>query len=281
MSEANGPAPGARRRLRGLFAIALLSTLTAGCATVPRGSPEIPSDRTLSEEEVRRLSLRADELYQQQPRRLPLVLEAFSLYQRCAEGGAQDYEILWRGSRAGSWAARRVPEEARKARFAESAVKLANAAVVADPGRPEGHYYHAIAAGLLASADHGYGLDAMKIMMEDASRLVHIDERWNYAAAHRLLGNFYHKSPGPPIGKGSNRKAREHLDRAVQLSPEYPGNWISLIELDVDDEDIERGRANLARFHGLPVLPGLVAEHGEWKKEAARLATELNKLERD
>lgn len=269
---------GASRRV---VALAVAACLTAGCAQISREPPPTASDRSLAAEEIRRLSLRADELYGQQPRRLPLVLEAYTLYQRCAEAGAQDYELAWRGARAGVWAAQRVEDRARQKTFAESALRLANAAVVADPARPEGHYYHALAAGMLASADHDYGLDAMKVMIEDGTRLVGIDEKWNYAAAHRLLGNFYHKSPGPPIGKGSDRKARQHLERAVEFAPEYPGNWIYLVELDVDEEDIERGREHLAKFHGLSVLPGLAAEHAEWRKEAARLATELNRLEQD
>ena len=266
---------------RYLAALLAVAVAVAGCSEVPRGrfAAGAPSPESA---DILRIAIRADELYGTQPRRLPLVEESLALYWKAADLGAREYDVLWRGARAGTWAAQRLKDdedEDKKVLCAERAIKLANTALEVDPARPEAYYYRAIASGLLASEEHEYGLDAMKVMVADGAKVLSIDERWNWAGGHRLLGNFYHKAPGPPIGKGSDRKSREHLERAVELAPEYGGNWIYLVQLDIEDEDVPRGREHLARFHQTVSPAGMVAEFEEWRTEAAVLATELNEIE--
>lgn len=255
----------------------------AGCSRIPRTptKPTSPSGREPMEAgEQRRVSLRADELYGQQPRRLPLVQESFALYRRLYLEGTRDYETLWRGARAGVWIGQRTKEDAPRAAVARESLDLVNSAIEVDPGRPEAYYYRAVASGLLAQSENAYGLDAMKFMIADGTRVLEIDEKWNGAAAHRLLGKVYHKAPGPPIGPGSDRKAREHLDKAVTFAPQYGANWVYLLELDVDEENIELARDHLGKFHQTVPPPGMAAEYAEWRAEVVRLTGELEQLEK-
>jgi hypothetical protein len=54
---------------------------------------------------------------------------------------------------------------------------------------------------------------------------------------------LYAECPPPPIGVGSRAKARSHLAKSVELSPDHPGNrleWIEYLERDGDTEAARR-----------------------------------------
>jgi hypothetical protein len=44
------------------------------------------------------------------------------------------------------------------------------------------------------------------------------------------LGVLYRDAPGWPVSIGSRAKSRRHLEKAVELFPDYPGNQIHLLE---------------------------------------------------
>jgi Tfp pilus assembly protein PilF len=50
---------------------------------------------------------------------------------------------------------------------------------------------------------------------------------------------LYLNAPGWPASIGSKSKARKHLERAVELAPDYPTNLLTLIDayLEWEDED--------------------------------------------
>jgi hypothetical protein len=58
---------------------------------------------------------------------------------------------------------------------------------------------------------------------------VALDEHFEYGGPHRSLGLLYRDAP--VIGSvGDRGKAREHLQRAVELVPDFPPNRLCLIE---------------------------------------------------
>jgi tetratricopeptide (TPR) repeat protein len=57
-----------------------------------------------------------------------------------------------------------------------------------------------------------------------------LDERMDYGGPDRYVGLLYRDAPGWPVSLGDNVKARRHLLRAVELSPDFPENYLNLIE---------------------------------------------------
>ena len=57
-----------------------------------------------------------------------------------------------------------------------------------------------------------------------------LDEHFDYAGPARCLGLLYRDAPGWPFSIGSRRKAREWLERAAKLAPDYPENHLNLVE---------------------------------------------------
>jgi hypothetical protein len=75
-------------------------------------------------------------------------------------------------------------------------------------------------------------LGALKIVSQmelEFSLVKTLDAKFDDAGADRNLGLLYRDAPA--IGSiGSRSKAREHLQSAVKLAPDSPGNRLNLIE---------------------------------------------------
>jgi tetratricopeptide (TPR) repeat protein len=94
-----------------------------------------------------------------------------------------------------------------------------------------GHYYLAIELGQLA--DTRRNLAAIKMVREierEFKMADDLDEHFDYAGPARCLGLLYRDAPGWPVSIGSRHKAREWLEQAVKLAPDYPENHLNLVE---------------------------------------------------
>ena len=67
-----------------------------------------------------------------------------------------------------------------------------------------------------------------------------LDEHFDYAGPARCLGLLYCDAPGWPVSIGSRHKAREWLERAVKLAPDYPENHLNLVESRLQWKDRDR-----------------------------------------
>jgi tetratricopeptide (TPR) repeat protein len=142
------------------------------------------------------------------------------------------------------------PDIAQRRDAAKRAVVLARRWREFEPNRVEGHYWYAIAAGLLADADRSYGLDAVGEMESALKRAIELDERYDFAGPLRVLGLLYLRAPGPPTSVGSSRKAARLLQRAVELFPDYAENYAHLAEaLRANGRDDEAEKV-LRSLHG-------------------------------
>ena len=76
-------------------------------------------------------------------------------------------------------------------------------------------------------------LGALKLVRE-IEELFHrarkLDPHTDHAGPDRSLGRLYRDAPGWPTSIGSRKKAREHLEQAVELHPEFPENQLELLE---------------------------------------------------
>ena len=99
-----------------------------------------------------------------------------------------------------------------------------------EPGLAAGHYYLAMNLGEMARTKM---LGALEIVdeMEREFKIAQVDdERWDFAGPARNLGELYFRAPGWPVSIGSRHKAREWLEQAVKLAPDYPENRLNLVE---------------------------------------------------
>src|SRR5262249_13455909 len=113
--------------------------------------------------------------------------------------------------------------------LAEEGISACERAVALGSNCAPAHYYMAMNMGQLARTR---GLGALKLIRSiqrefDAAR--QLDEKMDFAGPDRSLGLLYRDAP--TLGSvGSRTHAREHLQRALELAPEFPENGLNLIE---------------------------------------------------
>jgi len=113
-----------------------------------------------------------------------------------------------------------TPERSQEAAYS-ALVAQADAVAKAYPARAEPMIWQAIILSSYAKAKGGLGaVDLAEKARDIALAAAKIDDKALNAGAYTSLGALYYKVPGWPIGFGSDKKAKEYLDRAVAIAPE-------------------------------------------------------------
>ncbi|MEK7865800.1 MAG: hypothetical protein AAB434_03900 [Planctomycetota bacterium] len=245
----------------------LIATAAIGCRTVPPGGVH-PLEEPMEDDEVDSARAEGERLWEIDPRTLINVESSLEWWRRIARSFPDDYEACWKGARAAAWIAGRARGDEERKRFAMEGIQLGNSAVEAKADGAEGRYCRALAMGELADVDHSYGVDAVKKMEEDCLAAAAADERFDHAAGHRFVGILYVECPGPPTSIGSLRKAKQHLDQALNLAPDWPPNRFWSGKLAREEGDLDRARREFQAVIDAPTPPGFTTEAEEWRDDA-------------
>lgn len=120
----------------------------------------------------------------------------------------------------------------QRAAIARAGIAACRQLIERDPKSAPGHYYLGMDYGELAAAE-APSLQAYKLIREiehEFKTANDLDEKFDFGGPPRCLGLLYRDAPGWPISIGNNRKAREFLDRAAELAPDFPENQMNLVE---------------------------------------------------
>jgi hypothetical protein len=120
-----------------------------------------------------------------------------------------------------------------RAEVAEAAIKISRRMLATKTNATVGRYYLAMNLGQLARTKTIGALKLVEEMETEFDAVLAADAKLDYAGADRNLGLLYLDSPGWPLSIGNKGKARQHLEAAVKLAPEYPENQINLIEAEL------------------------------------------------
>jgi len=184
-------------------------------------------------------------------------------------------EPAWQFGRACFDLAEFATNSTERAGIADQGVAACRQALQQDTNSAPAQYYLGMNLAQLARTK---GFGALKIvdqMEREFERARKLDETFDYAGADRNLGLLYRDTPAV-ISIGSRTKAREHLQKAVELAPQYPENMLNLVEALLKWGDRSEARRQLkalddawaaakARFAG----PAWEATWADW--EARRL----------
>ncbi|MBI4324480.1 MAG: hypothetical protein HY674_04380 [Chloroflexi bacterium] len=127
------------------------------------------------------------------------------------------------------WAEFAADDEQRE-EIARQGMAVCRQLIAREPASAAGHYYLALNLGQLARTK---SLGALRIVDEmelELKTALHLEPLFDYAGPDRSLGLLYLDAPGWPASIGSRSKARFHLEHAVELSPAFPDNRLSLLE---------------------------------------------------
>jgi hypothetical protein len=143
-----------------------------------------------------------------------------------------DAKAAWQLGRASYDWAEFATNTDQRAAAAQAGIAACKQLVARDPKSAPGHYYLAMDYGELAEAEEP-SLAAYKLIREierEFKTAAELDERFDFAGPPRCLGLLYRDAPGWPISIGSKHKAREYLEHAAALAPDFPENQMNLVE---------------------------------------------------
>ena len=139
-------------------------------------------------------------------------------------------EAAWKfGRSCFNWAEFAKSDKQRQ-EIAEKGIEACRQVITHQPKLIEGHYYLAMNLGQLARTKNIGALKLVNEMEKEFQIARDLDEKFDFAGPDRNLGLLYFEAPGWPTSIGSRTKARQHLEHAVKLSPNYPENRLNLIE---------------------------------------------------
>ncbi len=198
-----------------------------------------------------------------------------------------DAAAAWQLGRASyDWAEFATNSEQREA-VARIGIAACRHLLAHDPKSAAGHYYLAMDLGQLAEA-LAPSIAAYKLIKEierEFKAAAELDEKLDFAGSPRCLGLLYRDAPGWPVSIGSKHKAREWLDRAAALAPDFPENQLNLVESQVRWRQPVEAERDLKKLDAIwpAARTNLVGEAwepswDEWTARRATVRTEFQKI---
>ena len=152
---------------------------------------------------------------------------------------------FWQFARACFDLAEFATKDAERADLAQRGITVCRQLIVRDPKLAAAHYYLALNLGQLARTKSLGALPLVDEMERAFKAAVSLDANFDHAGPDRSLGLLYLDAPGWPASIGSNKKARQHLQKAVELSPDFPENQLCLLEALLKWRELKRVAGDL------------------------------------
>jgi tetratricopeptide (TPR) repeat protein len=185
----------------------------------------------------------------------------------------------WQFARACFDFADAATNDIARAALARQGIAACRPLIAREPKSAPAHYYLGMNLAQLARTEILGALKLVKEMEREFKTTSELDEHFDYAGPARNLGLLCRDAPGWPASIGSKRKARDFLERAAKLAPDYPENSLNLIESYLQWKDPDKAAGELKRLDTLwpkaqTNFTGVAWEQswGEWsmRRDAAR-----------
>lgn len=169
-------------------------------------------------------------------------------------------------------------EEGSKVRedYFDRGVESGKEAITLNPRAIYGNFWYAsnlgylgLCRGMLASlASIDPFHKSMQVVLKE-------NENFYFAGPHRALGRLYHQAPGWPLSIGNKNKAGEHLEKAVELAPNFFNNRLYLGEYLLEMGKREEAKRHLEWCAQGELNPAHAKEDGVFKEQATKLLQKI------
>lgn len=159
---------------------------------------------------------------------------------------SNNVELGWQFGRACFDWADQASNNTQRAAIAREGIAACQQALAKVPTNAAAQYYLGLNLGQLALTQRLSALRTLGDIERAWLAAIAANPAFDYAGPHRSLGLLYRDAPGWPIAIGDNAKAKQHLKKAVELSPNYPDNQLYWLESLWEWGSKDTVRTNLA-----------------------------------
>lgn len=124
------------------------------------------------------------------------------------------------------------------------------------------------------------GLASLKQSRDLLTQAIEFDPAVGEGLAESVLGSLYSRSPSWPIGFGNKQKAKQHLERAIHISPEGMDTNYYLGDFLIDTGNYAKAKEHLDIALEAPIRPGYETQDAGRQKEIKASLAKLKKLRR-
>ena len=142
-------------------------------------------------------------------------------------------DATWQFARACFELADLADKDSERATLGRQGIEACRQLLKRDPNMAAAHYYLGMNLGQLAQTESLGALSLVHQIQKEWETALALDQHIDFAGPDRNLGLLYRDAPGPPLSIGDRAQALQHMMRAVELSPEYPENYLNLIESQI------------------------------------------------
>jgi tetratricopeptide (TPR) repeat protein len=135
----------------------------------------------------------------------------------------------WEFARACFDRAEYATNDTERVIIADQGITACRQVLARQTGSAPAHYYLGMNLGQLARTKTLGALRIVDEMEREFKAARQLDEQLDFAGADRNLGLLYFEAPAF-ASVGSRSKARQHLQRAAELAPDFPENRLNLAE---------------------------------------------------
>jgi tetratricopeptide (TPR) repeat protein len=151
----------------------------------------------------------------------------------------------WQFARAAFDYANYSTNDTQRAALANVGIAACRPLVAREPKLAAGHYYLAMNLGQLARTELIGALALVKEMEPEFQKAGALDPLLDHAGPERNLGLLYRDAPGWPVSIGNPSKSLALLKQAVKLAPDFPENYLHVIESYLKWNDPDNAKKEL------------------------------------
>lgn len=164
----------------------------------------------------------------------------------------------------------------------ETLIAQADAAVAGDPTSAELLIWSGIIKSTYAGVKGGLGALALaKEARDNLEAALKIDDQALNGSAYTSLGTLYSSVPGWPVGFGSDKKAVQLLEKALEINPDGIDSNYFYADYLLQKKEFEKAEQHLLKAQSAPPRPDRpVADAGRQEEIYAALSVTREKLQR-
>jgi tetratricopeptide (TPR) repeat protein len=173
-----------------------------------------------------------------------------------------------------------APNDQIRENIANQGIAIARSAIALKTNSAAAHYYMALNIGQVARTKMLGALKLLTDMERELKTVIALDPKFDYAGGHRTIGVLYLEAPGFSVG--DKTKARQNLEQALRLAPEYPDNHLCYLEALIKWHDWKNAATRLADYQAiLPTAktnftgPDWENEWHDWTKRQSSIQSKL------